>query len=69
MDNSYKPKKMKEERAENTVKTERETKSPKSGLSVPLNIQISENSQDTNTLLASEGLLAIASSSSSVKFF
>jgi hypothetical protein len=33
---------------------------------VPLNIQISENSQDTNTLLASEGLLAIASSSSSV---
>jgi hypothetical protein len=66
MDNSYKPKKMKEERAENTVKTERGTKSPKSGLSVPLNIQISENSQDTNTLLASEGLLAIASSSSSV---
>jgi hypothetical protein len=31
-----------------------------------LHNKISENSQDTNTLLASEGLLAIASSSSSV---
>ncbi|XP_076111711.1 uncharacterized protein LOC143079965 [Mytilus galloprovincialis] len=67
LDSSFRIKQMKEEPVQK-ITTTRETKSPKPDLIKPLNIQISENtSEDTNTLLASQGLLAIASSGSSAQ--